>query len=287
MAGKTVLVTGASKDSIGDALVQEFLRRGLHVIATARNLGKIKHLQDLGAEIKELDTTSTTSIESLASQIVKLDILVNNAGVNYIGPLSDTSMADFKHQFQVNVFGTVELTKALLPLLIASKGIIVNHTSQSAYGIPSLCGAYAASKAALANYTDVLRLELAPFDVRVMELVTGGAMSNITNDMSKPFVAENSIYSPVRAEILAVVDPEKVRKMVMSGDVYARKVVGDILRPSGPPRWAWRGSLATTMWFIWVMRCLWKGIFDGLIARLSGLRLLKSRLREQDKKKKL
>jgi 1-acylglycerone phosphate reductase len=287
MERKTVLVTGASKDSIGDALVQEFLRKGHHVIATARTIDKIKHLEDLGGEIKELDTTSTASIEALANQIVQLDILVNNAGVNYIGPLSDTSMTHFTRQFQVNVFGTVELTQALLPLLIESKGIIVNHTSQSAYAVPSLCGAYAASKAALATYTDVLRLELAPFDIKVMELVTGGASSNITNDMAKPYVAENSIYSPVRAEIMAAVDPEQVRKMIMNGDVYARKVVGDILRPSGPPRWTWRGTLGTTMWFVWIIKCSWKGILDGLIARASGMNLLKSRLQEQNKKKQL
>jgi 1-acylglycerone phosphate reductase len=287
MEGKTVLVTGASKDSIGDYLVQEFLRKGLKVIATARTLDKIKHLQDLGAEIKELDTTSTSSIETLASQILHLDILVNNAGVNFIGPLADTSMVDFKHQFEVNVFGPVELTKALLPLLIKSKGIIVNHTSQSAYAIPSLCGGYASSKAAFATYTDVLRLELAPFDIKVMELVTGGASSNLTNDMVKPFVAENSIYSPVRAEILATVNPEQIRKMVMKGDVFARKVVGDILRPSGPPRWTWRGTLGTTMWFVWIIKCSWKGILDGVIAKVSGLGLLKRRLKEQQKKKEL
>jgi len=284
---KTVLVTGASKNSIGDALAQEFLRRGLKVIATARTFEKIKHLEELGADVKELDTASTSSIDAFASQVGHLDILVNNAGINYIGPITDTSMSDFKRQFEVNVFGPVELTKALLPLLIASKGIIVNHTSQSPYAVPTLCGAYAASKAALANYTDVLRIELAPFKVRVMELVTGGVASNITNDMKEPHVPETSLYAPIKAEIKASCEPERVRKLVSAGDVYAKKVVGDILRPGGPPKWTWRGYLATTMWCIWIVKCMWKGALDGLIARTCGLHLLKGRINELEGKKRV
>lgn len=282
---KTILITGCTKRSLGDALARESLSRGLHVIATARTLSKIKHLEDLGAQILELDTTSSKAIQSLQSQIKHLDILFNNAGINIVSLLADTSMEDFKHQFQVNVFGPVELTKALLPLLIESKGIIVNHTSQAPYGIPSMCGAYAASKAALANYTDVLRIELQPFGVRVVELVTGGAASNITLDMAAPSMPKNSLYAPIRPEANAACDPEKVRSIVMDSDVYARKVMGDILNPRGPPKWTWRGKLATTMWFIWIIKCMWKGIFDGLIARTFGLHLLKGRIEEMELKK--
>ena len=282
---KTVLVTGASKNSIGDALVREFLRRGLDVIATARHIDKIQHLEPLGARLCELDTTSTSSIGALSTKLTHLDILFNNAGVNYIGTLADTSMENFRRQFDVNVFGTVELTKAVLPLLIESKGIIVNHTSQSPYGFPTMAGAYAASKAALANYTDVLRIELKPFDVKVMELVTGGAMSNITSDMKPPYIPDGSLYTPIKAEMIACTDPETVRKMVMDGDKFARKVCNDILNSWGPPKWTWRGSFGTTLWFIWIMKCLWKGLFDGLIARSFGLHLLKGRMQKQQPKK--
>lgn len=282
---KAILITGCTKRSIGDSLARESLSRGLHVIATARTLDKIRHLEPLGAQILELDTTSSDSIASLQAQITHLDILFNNAGINLISPLADTSMEDFKHQFEVNVFGPVELTKTLLPLLIESKGIIVNHTSQSPYGIPSLSGAYAASKAALANYTDVLRIELKPFGVRVVELVTGGAASNITLDMRAPSIPKNSLYAPIRPEANKSCDPETIRGVVMDGDVYARKVMSDILNPRGPPNWTWRGKFATTMWCIWIIKCMWKGIFDGLIARTFGLHLLKGRMKEMELKK--
>lgn len=282
---KTVLVTGASKNSIGDALVREFLRRGLAVIATARSIDKIQHLEVLGARIYKLDTTSTSSIGALSTELTHLDILFNNAGVNHLATLADTSMADFRRQFDVNVFGTVELTQALLPLLIESKGTIVNHTSQSPYGFPSMSGAYAASKAALANYTDVLRIELKPFDINVMELVTGGAMSNITSDMKPPNIPDGSLYTPIAAEMIASTNPETIRKMVMDGDKFAKKVVGDVLNPWGPPKWTWRGSLGTTLWFIWILKCMWKGLFDGIIARTFGIHLLKGRMEAQNVKK--
>jgi len=283
---KTVLITGCSKNSIGDALAQEFIKRGLHVIATARTLDKISHLAELGAEIKELDITSSASIEGLAKGTPQLDILINNAGIVYNASVSDTSMTNFKRVFETNVFGTVEITKAFLPQLIESKGIIVVHTSQSAYAITTFCSVYGASKAALATWSDVLRLEMAPFGVRVMELVTGCAASNITNDLPLPEVPEGSLYAPIRAEIHAGADPEKVRKIAMAGDVYARKVVNDVLRSRGPPLWTWRGTAGTTMWFIWQIKCWWKGSLDWLMARLVGLHLLKGRLEEQNGKKR-
>jgi 1-acylglycerone phosphate reductase len=86
MAPKTVLITGCSKGGIGDALAQEFHRKGLHVFATARTVSKISHLKDMGITTFELDATSPDSIRNAVSFIEKetegrLDFLVNNAGI--------------------------------------------------------------------------------------------------------------------------------------------------------------------------------------------------------------
>jgi 1-acylglycerone phosphate reductase len=86
MAPKTVLITGCSKGGIGDALAQEFHRKGVHVFATARSLSKISHLKDMGITTFELDVTSPDSIRNAVSFIEKetegrLDFLVNNAGM--------------------------------------------------------------------------------------------------------------------------------------------------------------------------------------------------------------
>jgi 1-acylglycerone phosphate reductase len=86
MASKTVLITGCSEGGIGDALAQEFHRKGVHVFATARSLSKISHLKDMGITTFELDVTSSDSIKNAVSFIEKetegrLDFLVNNAGM--------------------------------------------------------------------------------------------------------------------------------------------------------------------------------------------------------------
>jgi 1-acylglycerone phosphate reductase len=82
---KSVLITGCSKGGIGDALAQEFHIRGLKVFATARNLAKIQHLEELGIETIQLDVTDADSIASAVKHVSsvtdgKLDILVNNSG---------------------------------------------------------------------------------------------------------------------------------------------------------------------------------------------------------------
>jgi 1-acylglycerone phosphate reductase len=86
MAPKTVLITGCSKGGIGDALAQEFHRKGVHVFATARSLSKISHLKDMGITTFELDVTSPDSIRNAISFVEKetegrSDFLVNNAGM--------------------------------------------------------------------------------------------------------------------------------------------------------------------------------------------------------------
>lgn len=82
---KTVLITGTSKGGIGDALAQEFHRKGLRVIATARNLNKVQHLKDMGLEVLALDVVNDASIREAVKSVSaltggKLDVLVNNAG---------------------------------------------------------------------------------------------------------------------------------------------------------------------------------------------------------------
>ena len=278
---KTVLITGCSNASIGEALAREFLSRNYHVIGTARSVSKLSNIADLGAEVHELDVTSLASIESLQPHITHLDILFNNAGQVFIGPVTDTPTSTFRDLMDANFFGAVTLTKAMIPLLMESRGIIVNHTSQSPYGISSLAAAYAASKAALASYSDVLRVEMQPFGVRVVELVTGMASSNMVNNLHRHTLPEGSLYAPVKAEMDQAMAGEQVRGKEMKGDVYARKVVGDLLDGRRVPVWIWRGYLASTMWFVWIVKCLWKGILDGLMIKLMKLDLLEKRLKEK------
>ena len=285
---KTVLITGCSKNSIGDALAQEFARRGYHVLATARSLSKIVHLEAMGMETFELDIASSDSISRFCKNVTHIDILINNAGITAGSTLADTPLSEFKKQFEVNVFGTFELTKALIPLLIKSKGIMINHTSQAPYGMSVGNGAYAASKSALARLNDTWRIELAPFGIRVVELVTGLAMSNILLELAgKTKLPPNSIYKSIEAEANTALSAKGIIDKAMPNDVYAKKVVSDLLDGWwGPPVWIWRGTGATVLYYVWFIGCLWKGLLDSVIGRILGLHLLAGRLREEEQRQK-
>jgi 1-acylglycerone phosphate reductase len=292
---KVVLITGCSRDSLGEALALEFHCRNFLVIATARSRSRLSKLTEIGIDTREVDLQSSESIKAFAADVSRLDILFNNAGVNLVMPLADTTPAAFRSMFEINVFSHFELTQLLLSKLIESKGIIVNHTSQSCYGVKAPAGAYASAKAALACMTDVLRVELKPFGVRVVEVVTGMAASNITKFEKTPKLPEGSIYEPIRNEMERTLKSEEAGPYAMRSDVWAMRVVGDLLDvkwwspwswTGQPPLWIWRGFLASVMYWIWRADTAWKGSLDGLLGMPISSGILKKRLKEQEVQKK-
>jgi 1-acylglycerone phosphate reductase len=158
---QTVLITGCSEGGMGAALATAFHEAGLHVYATARDLSKMTQLASLGIETFVLDILSDSSIASCVSKLSSrnLDILINNAGASASMPISDLSLPEAKKIFDVNVWSQLAVTQAFLPLLLTSKGMIVNQTSVvSATAVP-FQSAYGASKAAIAMFSDTMRLE--------------------------------------------------------------------------------------------------------------------------------
>jgi 1-acylglycerone phosphate reductase len=281
---KTVLVTGCSVNSLGEALAKEFHRRNYHVIATARSLARLTPLKEMGMTTLELDLTSSASLKNLASQITKLDILVNNAGANLIMMFADTTPEDFRRMFEINVYPQFELSQLLLPHLVRSKGMIVNHTSQSCYGLKTPCCAYAAAKAALACMTDVIRVELQPFGIKVVEIVTGMAMSNMTDFEKQPplTLPEGSLYFPLKEKFEQAASGNKASGRQMSAEKWAKRVVGDLEGGwFGTPKQIWRGAFATTMYWVYLIDVLWKGCLDGLFRAALGLSALNDKKRKK------
>lgn len=190
---RTALVTGTSKGGLGDHMARELHRQGLRVFATARTPSKAAHLKELGIEIISLEVTDSASIKRAVEEVHsltggKLDILVNNSGLGkwsrpepteyrfnihetgQTAPLIDASIAEAKALFDVNVFGLLEVTQAFTPMLIASKGTIVNIGSVVSRIPMPLQGIYNASKAAVENISRQLRVELSPFDITVIHV---------------------------------------------------------------------------------------------------------------------
>ncbi|MEX0819494.1 MAG: SDR family NAD(P)-dependent oxidoreductase [Pirellulaceae bacterium] len=175
LAGRAILITGAST-GIGAACALELDRLGFRVYAGVRKPADGAALQTQASERLTpvlLDVTVAETIEQTAATIeaavgqAGLFGLVNNAGIVVPGPLECVSLDDLRRQFEVNVFGVVGVTQAMLPLLRAASGRIVNIGSISGKAAPPYLGAYSASKFALESISDVFRMELHRWNIDV------------------------------------------------------------------------------------------------------------------------
>lgn len=168
-----ILISGAST-GIGRASAIHMARLGHSVWAGVRSE---KAFQDVikmnvqGLKPVYLDVTDEDSIEKCVSRIKKeaglIHALVNNAGIVIAGPAEAVSMEDWRRQFDVNLFGTIALCKATLPLLRECKGRIVNISSIAGRVSAPLMSPYSASKFALEAFSDGLRREVAEHGVKV------------------------------------------------------------------------------------------------------------------------
>ena len=278
-AKRTVLITGCSDGGLGAALAIAFYEAGLHVYATARDPSKMTNLASLGIETLPLDVLSDSSIATCVSRLSSLDILVNNAGAVYSMPVSDLSMPECKKLFDLNVWSYLAVTQAFLPLLLQSKGLIVNHTSVvSSLAVP-FQSAYNASKAAMAMFSDSQRLELEPFGITVVDLRTGAVKSNILqNQKAAGLVSlpKDSIYEPAREAVESAMRNEKLADKGMPAHQWAGQVVQDLLRKK-PPMTVWRGAQARLGW---VATFLPHGMFDGMVKKLTGVDVVERMVRK-------
>jgi NAD(P)-dependent dehydrogenase (short-subunit alcohol dehydrogenase family) len=191
IAGKTVLVTGASR-GIGQALVEEALARGAaRVYAGTRQL--LEH-PDARVTPLILDITSPEQIQDAADQVESLDILVNNAGVFLYDDLSDR--AALERHLAVNFYGTYDVIQAFLPALTRSGGAIVNIGSIAALAPIPLTPAYSVSKAAAFNLGQSLRILLAR-RVRVHSVLSGPVDTDMVRDLDIPKSSPESVARAV------------------------------------------------------------------------------------------
>jgi NAD(P)-dependent dehydrogenase (short-subunit alcohol dehydrogenase family) len=191
IAGKTVLVTGASR-GIGRALVEEALARG----AARVYAGTRQPLEHPDARVTPLilDITSPEQIQDAADQVESLDILVNNAGVFLYDDLSDR--AALERHLAVNFYGTYDVIQAFLPALTRSGGAIVNIGSIAALAPIPLTPAYSVSKAAAFNLAQSLRVLLAR-RVRVHSVLSGPVDTDMVRDLDIPKSSPESVARAV------------------------------------------------------------------------------------------
>jgi NAD(P)-dependent dehydrogenase (short-subunit alcohol dehydrogenase family) len=181
IAGKTVLVTGANR-GLGRSLVDEALRRGAkRVYAAARQPMAV--LDERVAPLI-LDISDPAQIHDAVERVESLDILINNAGVSVPDDLSDRSA--FDRHLAVNLYGTLDVTRAFLPLLTRSHGAVVNIVSLGAVAAVPVLPAYSVSKAASLSLTQSLRALLAARGVGVYAVMPGPIDTDMVRDLDIP-----------------------------------------------------------------------------------------------------
>jgi NAD(P)-dependent dehydrogenase (short-subunit alcohol dehydrogenase family) len=173
-----VLITGCSS-GIGKATALAAAARGHRVYATARDPESLRELAG-GGRIRTLalDVTDTGSIGRAVASVLgeagRLDVLVNNAGYGQYGAVEEVTAEEWRREFDVNLFGAVEVTRAVLPAMRqARSGTIVNVSSVAGKIAIPFAAPYCASKHALEAVSDALRVELAPFGIRVVVIEAG------------------------------------------------------------------------------------------------------------------
>ncbi len=178
---KTVLVTGANR-GLGRALVDEALRRGAkRVYAASRQPMAVP---DQRVTPLLLDVTVPAQIEAAVARVDSLDILINNAGVSVADDLSDRSA--FEQHLAVNLYGTLDVTRAFLPSLARSRGAVVNIVSLGAVAAVPVLPAYSVSKAASLSLTQSLRALLARQGVSVSAVMPGPIDTDMVRDLDIP-----------------------------------------------------------------------------------------------------
>ncbi len=172
---RIAVVTGASS-GIGAAIARRLSRDGFHVVCAARRLDRIEALTaEIGGTAVRCDVTDSDDVAALADLVgERCDLLVNNAGGAFgLEAVADADLDAWQQMYAVNVIGATAVTKALLPRLIASTGLIVFITSVAADGPYEGGAGYCAAKAAERMIPGTMRLELVGQPVRIAEISPG------------------------------------------------------------------------------------------------------------------
>ena len=176
---KTVLITGASS-GFGRATVKLFHQKGWNVVAAMRSPEKETELSVLsGVLVTRLDVTRKSEIDEAVQAGIRefgqIDVLVNNAGYGTLGALEAAPEEVIRQQFDVNLFGLIEVTKAILPgMRKQGSGVIINISSVGGRVTFPFCTLYHASKFAVEGMTESLQYELNPLGIRLKLVEPGG-----------------------------------------------------------------------------------------------------------------
>jgi short-subunit dehydrogenase len=269
---KIVLITGATA-GIGRMTALHLAQQGHHVIATGRKpaeLAKVK--QEAGAAKLDtllLDVTSPASIASAVLEVDRLtdgrglDVLVNNAGFGVLGPTSEISESEMRRQFETNVFGLMNVTRAFLPKMQARRsGRVINVSSVGGRITLPYFGVYNSTKYAVESLSEALRYELRPFGVDVVLIEPGvirtnfeaTAVSNLGSFATTPYAVAVSKYEKMSKMADRFASNPIVIAKAISRAVRARRPSARYVAPWSTNFVLWMNAVLPTRVWDWAMR---------------------------------
>lgn len=243
--GELVLITGTSS-GIGLSTAVECAAAGHSVVATMRDLQKRAALEKAAkdrkvrVDIEQLDVTGENAATKVRELILKygpFHTLVNNAGIAVAGAFEEQSTQDVRDQFETNVFGLMEVTRAVLPSMRAARrGRIINVSSISGRMAFPLVAVYAATKHAVEGFSDGLRWELDPFGIHVVNVEPGTIKTPIfyENQRRGALISKDGPYAVMTAAVEKIILGDVER--APPPDVVAAEITRLIDEPSPPFR---------------------------------------------------
>ena len=218
---KTAIVTGANS-GFGKLITMRLAKQGYTVIAGVRQDANAKKLAEEmkqaslseSIHIEALDVADTQSIQAFKKKLdayAPITLLVNNAGTAYAGFAEEVPIDTYRQQFEVNVFGVMEMTQAVLPFMTSGAKIFNMSSISGLMGMPAL-SPYVSSKFALEGYTESLRIELASFGIQAALIEPGSFQTNIWNtSMNEQMIqpAEDSKYTSIYQKMMGYIDAQK------------------------------------------------------------------------------
>lgn len=204
---KVVFITGASS-GIGKAVGEFLYHNGFTVYGTSRNPEKTENslFPLVKLDVRDVNSIQLAVIEILSKE-TRIDVVINNAGVGITGPLEEIPSAEIKNNFETNLFGPIEVMKAVLPQMRSQKsGLIINITSIAGYmGLP-FRSVYSASKGALELITEALSMEVKQFGIHITNVAPGDFATNIAAGRYHAPLVKGSAYEKSYGTTLNMMD---------------------------------------------------------------------------------
>lgn len=223
---KVWFITGAST-GLGRSLAEAVIAAGGKVVATARNVDKVKDLQEKFPNqvlATRLDVVDGASVNAAVKEAVKafgnIDVVVNNAGFGSLASIEDASEELIRKQYETNVFGLLRVTQAVLPVLRKQgAGHILNVSSTVGRCVFPGIGLYASTKHAVEGISDALAQEVASFGIKVTVVEPGAFLTEFANNVDKGELSDT--YWPVYSGLMKMMedtvfsDPNKAAKAMI------------------------------------------------------------------------